>query len=100
MGQPRIIEIHPDAPPKPALGAPCNGCGVCCLAEPCPLGAVLSRRLKGACVMLRWEDGRYVCGALPAPSSGFIGRLGGRLVKRWIAAGAGCDCSLEPAGKP
>ena len=96
MDPTRIIQIHPDAPPKPALGAPCNGCGVCCLAEPCPLGVILSRRLKGACVALRWDGARYVCGALAAQPSG----LRGWLVKRWIAAGVGCDCSLEPAGKP
>lgn len=89
----RVIEIHTDAPPKPALGEPCNGCGVCCLAEPCPLGVLLSRRFRGACVALRWERSRYVCGALTAQPSGW-------LVRRWIAAGVGCDCSLEPAGKP
>jgi len=100
MGQTRIIQIHPDAPPKPAFGQACNGCGVCCLVEPCPLGVVLSRRLKAACVAVSWDGARYVCGALPAQPSGFIGKLGGWLVKRWIAAGAGCDCSLEPEGKP
>jgi len=73
---------------------------VCCLAEPCPLGVVLSRRLTGACVALQWDGARYVCGALTAQSSGLVGRLGGWLVRRWIAAGAGCDCSLEPTGKP
>ncbi len=92
MAPPRIIEIHPDAPPKPAVGQPCNGCGICCLAEPCPLGMLLSRRLRGACVALRWEAGRYVCGALGEKAGG----LRGRLVRRWIAAGQGCDCSLEP----
>ena len=96
----QVIQIHPDAPPKPALGQPCNGCGVCCLAEPCPLGVILSRRLKGACVALRWDGARYECGALTAQPSGLVGRVGGWLVRRWIAAGAGCDCSLEPAGKP
>jgi hypothetical protein len=100
MRQTRIIKIHPDAPPKPAVGAPCNGCGVCCLAEPCPLGVILSRRLKGACVALRWDGARYVCGALTAQPSGVAGRLGNWLVKRWIASGTGCDCSLEVAGKP
>jgi hypothetical protein len=78
------------------VGAACNGCGVCCLAEPCPLGVVLSRKLTGACVALRWEAGRYVCGALGNPPNG----VRGWLVRRWIAAGAGCDCSLEVAGKP
>jgi hypothetical protein len=57
---------------------------------------LLSRRLKGACSALRWNGARYVCGALTAQPSG----LRGWLVRRWIAAGQGCDCSLEPAGKP
>lgn len=96
MNAPRVIDIHPDAPQKPALGAPCNGCGVCCLAEPCPLGVLISRRRHGACDALQWDGERYVCGALTAQPGG----LRGWWVRRWIAAGAGCDCSLEPAGKP
>jgi hypothetical protein len=96
MGQPRVIQIHADAPPKPAVGAACNGCGVCCLAEPCPLGVILSRRTTGACVAVRWEGPRYVCGALADQPRG----LRGWLVRRWIAAGVGCDCSLELGGKP
>lgn len=73
---------------------------MCCLAEPCPLGVLLSRRLTGTCVALRWDGMRYVCGALTAQPSGFVGRLRARLVLRWIASGRGCDCSLEVAGKP
>jgi hypothetical protein len=45
----RIIYLQPAAPPKPAMGAACNGCGLCCLAEPCPLGIWVSRRRTGAC---------------------------------------------------
>jgi len=45
-------------------------------------------------VALRWDGERYVCGVLAAQPRG----MRGRLVKRWIAAGAGCDCSLEPEG--
>ena len=33
-----LAHIHPDAPPQPALGAPCNGCGLC--AKICPTGAI------------------------------------------------------------
>ena len=62
----------------------------------CLLGVLLSRRLKGACVALEWSGARYVCGALAAQPQG----MRGWLIRRWIAAGAGCDCSLEPAGKP
>ena len=106
------IHVHIHAPVKPALGQPCNGCGLCCLYEPCPLGRLLSRRRTGACMALRWDEAasRYRCGALSKPHEvaylalpgswrGLAGglawllRRGGR---RWIAAGRGCDCSLEP----
>jgi len=94
MGSPRVIHIEPEAPSKPAVGAPCNGCGVCCLAEPCPVGMVLSLKRRGACRMLRWsdEETRYFCGALnTAPP------LLKPLLRRWISAGTGCDCTLEAA---
>ena len=104
---PRVIHIHALAPPKPAWGAACNGCGVCCLDQPCPLGMLLSRRSQGPCLALQWRapEQRYVCGALlpqtPATGHGLARAwqaLRQRLVRRWIGAGAGCDCSLEPAG--
>jgi hypothetical protein len=86
----RVIAIHPAAPPKPALGAPCNGCGVCCLAEPCPVGSVVSLKRLGACDALRWDDAqaRYHCGLAGH-------RVVGALVRRFIAAGVGCDCDME-----
>lgn len=109
----RVIHIQSAAPPKPAVGAPCNGCGVCCLVEPCPLGMLLSRRRRGACEALRWDESasHYRCGAvtepeavlrqaLPAALTGLAAGLAGllqRLAGRWIAAGQGCDSTLEPA---
>lgn len=93
---PHHILIHPAAPPKPALGAPCNGCGLCCLLEPCPLGMLASRKRTGACVLLRWSDaqGRYLCGAMvDVPRNGW-GRLRQHLARRWIAAGVGCDADM------
>lgn len=100
--------IHPEAPPKPTWGAPCNGCGVCCLSEPCPLGMVLSGRRQGSCAALRWDDAdkRYQCGALSAPESvlrpgwRWATPLLRRLAPRWIAAGVGCDAHLETAPHP
>lgn len=75
---------------------PCNGCGVCCVAGPCPLGVLVSRRFKGACAALQWNGERYVCGVLAAQPNG----LRGWLVRRWISSGSGCDCSLEVVGTP
>ena len=107
----QIVYIEPEAPAKPAEGAPCNGCGVCCLAQPCPLGVVLTRRRVGACVALQWDAAArvYRCGALVEPdavlSRGWLlrwtpvralARWGlRRWARRWIGLGVGCDCSLE-----
>lgn len=99
----QVIHIHSEAPPQPELGAPCNGCGLCCLAEPCPLGQVISRKRMGACDALRWShmDQIYRCGvlndteALLGPRWRWAAPLLRRLGRRWIAAGAGCDASLE-----
>ncbi len=107
----RIIHIQPEAPAKPVWGAPCNGCGVCCLAEPCPVGVVLSTRRKGACSALVWAADAlvYRCGAiaepravlarvLPAWARGLAVPLAPLLrvtTPRWISAGSGCDSTLE-----
>jgi hypothetical protein len=79
------LETEADAPSKPRLGAPCNGCGVCCLAEPCPLGVLVTGRRTGRCAALEWvvSESRYRCGLVRA------------LAPRWIAAGRGCDSDVE-----
>jgi hypothetical protein len=99
----QVIHIQPLAPAKPTFGEVCNGCGVCCLAEPCPLGVLLSRSRIGPCKALVWADGQqqYRCGAIDSgsPSTGHIAGgfvwLRNRVVGRWIAAGNGCDCDLD-----
>jgi hypothetical protein len=95
----QVIHIQPLAAAKPPLGAACNGCGVCCLSEPCPLGVLLSLSRTGPCKALQWAQAeqQYRCGALghgEAPRG--LVRLKAWVVRRWIAAGAGCDCDLEP----
>jgi len=100
----QVIHIHPEAPAKPALGAPCNGCGVCCLVAPCPVGVIVSRRRHGACKALVWSapDRRYFCGLLvvrPGEQGAWWRRAGRAVWLRWarrmISAGSGCDASLE-----
>jgi hypothetical protein len=85
-----VIRIHALAPHKPALGAACNGCGVCCLSEPCPVGMLFSLRRLGACRALRWDETstRYRCGLMAH-------RVLRPIVSRWIAAGQGCDSDAD-----
>lgn len=90
----RTIAIHAEAPVKPAPGAACNGCGVCCLAEPCPLGVLVSRRRRGACVAVRWDAaGRHYRCNLASDERPLLAAL----ARRWIAAGRGCDSDAELA---
>lgn len=91
------IRLHAAAPPKPAVGAPCNGCGVCCALAPCPLSRFLLGHRRGACPALTWQTDRYVCGLAAAPT-GIARWLPRRLVLRWIGAGCGCDCAAEIDG--
>ena len=109
----QVIQIHPQAPDKPAWGDVCNGCGVCCLAAPCPLGMLVSRRRQGACVALQWQEagGLYRCGMISAPQqvlralpgpwrfmASWMASPVAWLARRWVATGIGCDSTLEVAG--
>ena len=92
------IALHADAPEKPDWGKACNGCGVCCAAETCPVGRLVFRH-RGPCPALLWTEteGRYHCGLLIDPAS-YLSALPRFLLpwfRRWmvraIAAGQGCD---------
>ena len=97
----RTIHIHAAASPKPAWGEACNGCGVCCSVEPCPVGILVSRRRQGACKALLWNDaaGRYRCGMATEPgrfiAPRWLAKAMGRVALRMISAGTGCDCDLS-----
>ncbi|MDZ4201876.1 MAG: hypothetical protein U1C96_06990 [Gallionella sp.] len=103
MTQTRTITLHTLAPEKPEHGARCNGCGVCCAAEPCPVAYVFLWQFSGHCRALLWQDeaARYVCGMVVHPDR-YVRLLPARLRQRasdWlatrIAAGAGCDSTIE-----
>lgn len=99
----QLIRLHAAVPPKPTLGAPCNGCGVCCAAEPCPLSRLLLGHRRDVCPALDWreDERRYVCGLATRPAAHLrwlpraAGPLFAPLVRRWIAAGKGCDFDAE-----
>lgn len=100
----RVIVLRAEAPAKPAAGQPCNGCGLCCLVEPCPLGQWVSRRRHGRCRALQWQpaESRYRCGLLSQPQRWlprWTARWPGwrdRWLRRWIASGIGCDADWNP----
>lgn len=99
----QTIHLHRHAPRKPAPGAACTGCGVCCASEPCPLGILVSRRRHGRCAALVWTaaDARYHCGLIAEPGrftplkSAWVHRLVRAVALRFIATGIGCDASDE-----
>lgn len=52
---------------KPAMGTPCNGCGLCCLITPCPLSRELFKQEHGTCQALVKSGDRYACGLVKEP---------------------------------
>ena len=71
---------------------------------------LLSGARSGPCRAVRWQDAgqRYACGAIVDPIGvlprwlHWVGRPMAeglaRLARRWVAAGQGCDSSLESLG--
>lgn len=65
-----MADIPEDGPRKPRVMDPCNGCGVCCVAEPCALafdyvpGSLPFR----PCPALEWRDGQARCGLIVDPA--------------------------------
>lgn len=101
----QIIHLRRDAPSKPPIGTPCNGYGVCCAAEPCPVGRLRFLQSRGPCPGLEWQDMRYACGLLARPRAYMRWlpprweALARRALARWIAAGAGCDSNVTGSGE-
>ena len=100
-----VITLRVEAPDQPEVGAPCNGCGVCCAIEPCPLGVLASRRMHGRCAALVWMDdaGRYRCGLIEEPAKHLPRLLRRwapvvtRIARRYVSAGSGCDSDVRGA---
>ncbi|POA97334.1 hypothetical protein C2134_15955 [Chromobacterium sinusclupearum] len=97
MASRQVVWLRIDAPAKPAAGQPCNGCGVCCAAAPCPLSRLLLKHRAGPCPALEWDAPRYRCGLLQTPRR-YLPRLPAwaepgfrRLARRYLAIGHGCD---------
>ncbi|WP_144958009.1 hypothetical protein [Pseudomonas oryzihabitans] len=51
---------------KPSLGQPCNGCGLCCIAEVCDLGKELGDEERCR-ALISLGTGRFACGLVADP---------------------------------
>jgi hypothetical protein len=109
----RVVLLHEDAPSKPAPGAPCNGCGLCCAWSRCPLGWIVSGGFHQSsqqepCSALRWNESllRYQCGMVSSPQSilswlpSWITPIVTKWSLRWISSDSGCDADLEIEREP
>lgn len=87
---------------KPDIGAPCNGCGLCCQTVVCSCGSYVlglveqyGDRANGPCPALVEKNGAYICGLVERPkgyiaSDRSVSALRNAVMKL-IGAGAGCD---------
>lgn len=89
-------------PTRPAYGEPCNGCGVCCIKEQCPLSLFVFNRQPGTCPALEDAGDRYVCGLVVNPQKYNPFRTAAVGRERMSQAAAvlvgsdamvGCDCA-------
>lgn len=82
---------------KPAHGAPCTRCGLCCMATLCDLAQHVFQReeMPGPCPALVQQGRDFVCG-IAVVSDAAATRESAELL---IGAGLGCDARFngEPA---
>ena len=48
-------------PDKPRYLSPCNGCGLCCAVEICPVGKIAFPHASAPCPGLYWDGARTWC---------------------------------------
>jgi hypothetical protein len=87
-------------PEYPGHSNPCNGCGICCIAEQCPV-SVKQFGVAQVCPALQFEDGRFWCGLMKDPLTlgadmdglleGFDNEVVALAYRQWIGGDKGCD---------
>jgi hypothetical protein len=93
---------------KPLIGETCNGCGICCMSQPCRNGAYvlglvthLGETVSGRCpALVQGGDGAYRCGIVLNPpkyikKSKYPAAVLSRNFAFLIGAGNGCDELLD-----
>lgn len=98
-------------PEKAPYGTPCNGCGLCCQNEICPLGQIVFPaavvRFGGACPALERDDERFICGLIARPEAyapikasvyGVEALREAAVIG--VGAGIGCDARMDGEADP
>jgi hypothetical protein len=66
--QPRPLVGRAELPvAKPRYGQPCNGCGYCCIEQPCALAVEMLKCATGPCIALESDGTRTYCGFVRRP---------------------------------
>jgi hypothetical protein len=85
---------------KPTYGGPCNNCGLCCMAQQCPLSSyVFGDKALCPALLRPATDGAYSCGLVEKPGLYFdvseadelhprVASIAARVL---VGVGVGCD---------
>lgn len=81
---------------KPSFGLPCNGCGLCCIVEPCAIAEEYLGITEGPCPALEWHDDKFRCGMVVRPGhylgvADFADELLSGLISQALGVGLDCD---------
>ena len=78
---------------------PCNGCGLCCAVQVCPLGRIIyGPEAPTPCPGLALVGGRFRC--MPLTASAFIGGEGDARLREALGVGLGCTADLSDVTVP
>lgn len=76
--------------PKPRLGAPCNGCGLCCAAEVCGIGRLIyGEDCAAPCPALVLQGGQFRCEVVLVEAASPLPKRASEA----LGIGRGCDSS-------
>lgn len=96
---PEAIDPFPEKAP---YGHPCNGCGLCCQNEVCPLGQIVFPRAQAPCPALERNGERYVCGLVrhpeayqPAKTALYGADALRKAAEIGVGADIGCDAKMR-----
>src|ERR1043165_2494420 len=96
----RHIGIKPGPPRKPPEGDACNGCGLCCAVQLCPIVIELLPDAQAPCPAMEFNGERFWCGLIRRPSR-YLGtplqsdRVIGPMAGVELAIGQGCDAGTD-----